>query len=153
MNNTIQYKGYVGSVEFSEEDGIFYGKVMGIRSLISYEGESAKELLDDFHGAIDDYLETCKAEGKEPEVAFKGSFNIRLSPDLHKKLFIYTTAHQMSMNKYIEDTLKDSPAARVVVQPSVPPIHMAEWDFLCLTTRRLCLFRSQYKHGRLFFLL
>ena len=100
MNNTIQYKGYVGSVEFSEEDGIFYGKVMGIRSLISYEGESAKELLDDFHGAIDDYLETCKAEGKQPEIAFKGSFNIRLSPDLHKKLFIYTTAHQISMNKH-----------------------------------------------------
>ena len=48
MNNTIQYKGYVGSVEFSEEDGIFYGKVMGIRSLISYEGESAKELLTTF---------------------------------------------------------------------------------------------------------
>ena len=117
MNNTIQYKGYVGSVEFSEEDGIFYGKVMGIRSLISYEGESAKELLDDFHGAIDDYLETCKAEGKQPEIAFKGSFNIRLSPDLHKKLFIYTTAHQISMNKYIEDTLKDSPAAQVVVYP------------------------------------
>lgn len=67
MNNTIQYKGYVGGVEFSEEDGIFFGKVMGIRSLISYEGETAKELLDDFHGAVDDYLETCKAEGKEPE--------------------------------------------------------------------------------------
>ena len=48
MNNTIQYKGYVGSVEFSEEDGIFFGKVMGIRSLISYEGETVKELLDDF---------------------------------------------------------------------------------------------------------
>lgn len=97
MNNTIQYKGYVGSVEFSEEDGIFYGKVMGIRSLISYEGESAGELLDDFHDAVDDYLKICKAEGKEPEVAFEGSFNIRLSPDLHKKLFIYTTAHQMFM--------------------------------------------------------
>lgn len=105
MNNTIQYKGYVGSVEFSEEDGIFYGKVMGIRSLISYEGENAKELLDDFHGAVDDYLETCKAEGKEPDVAFKGSFNIRISPDLYKKLFIYTTARQMSMNKYIENIL------------------------------------------------
>ena len=88
---------------------------MEIRSLISYEDESARELLDDFHGAIDDYLETCKAEGKQPEIAFKGSFNIRLSPDLHKKLFIYTTAHQISMNKYIEDTLKDSPAAQVVV--------------------------------------
>ena len=115
MNNTIQYKGYVGSVEFSEEDGIFYGKVMGIRSLISYEGETAKELLEDFHGAVDDYLEVCKAEGKEPEVAFKGSFNIRLSPELHKKLFLYTTAHQMSINRYIEDVLEHSPAARTNV--------------------------------------
>ena len=115
MNNTIQYRGYVGSVEFSEEDRVFYGKVMGIRSLISYEGENATELLNDFHDAVDDYLENCKAEGKKPEVAFKGSFNIRLSPELHKKLFIYTTAHQMSINKYIEETLEDSPAARTLV--------------------------------------
>lgn len=72
MNNTIQYKGYIGSVEFSEEDGIFYGRVKGIRSLISYEGKNAKELLDDFRGAVDDYLENCEAEGKEPEVATLG---------------------------------------------------------------------------------
>ena len=60
MNNTIHNTGYIGSVEFSEEDGIFYGKVLEIRSLISYEGESAKELLYDFYGAVDDYLETYK---------------------------------------------------------------------------------------------
>ena len=112
MNNTIQYKGYIGSVEFSEEDSIFYGKVMGIRSLISYEGESARELLEDFHGAVDDYLENCKAEGKEPEVAFKGSFNIRLSPELHKRIYIYAAEHKMSMNRYIEETLEKSPAAQ-----------------------------------------
>ena len=112
MNNTIQYKGYIGSVEFSEKDSIFYGKVMGIRSLISYEGESARELLADFHGAVDDYLESCKAEGKEPEVAFKGSFNIRLSPELHKRIYIYAAAHQMSMNRYIEEILEKSPAAQ-----------------------------------------
>ena len=112
MNNTIQYKGYVGSVEFSEEDGIFYGKVMGIRSLISYEGETAKELIADFHGAVDDYLKMCKAEGRIPEVACKGSFNIRISPELHRRLVIYTTAHNMSLNSYIEDTLKKSPAAQ-----------------------------------------
>lgn len=70
MNNAIQYKGYVGSVEFSEEDGIFYGKVMGIRPLISYEGENAKDLLEDFHGAVDDYLKTCEAEGRKPEAAY-----------------------------------------------------------------------------------
>ena len=57
MSNTIQYKNYIGSVEFSEEDGVFFGKVLGIRSLISYEGKNAKELLSDFHKAIDDYLE------------------------------------------------------------------------------------------------
>lgn len=112
MNNTIQYKGYIGSVEFSEKDKIFYGKVMGIRSLISYEGESARELLEDFHGVVDDYLESCKAEGKEPEVAFKGSFNIRLSPELHKRIYIYAAAHQMSMNRYIEEILEKSPAAQ-----------------------------------------
>lgn len=112
MNNTIEYKGYLGSVEFSEEDGLFYGKVMGIRSLISYEGETAKELLEDFHGAVDDYLEACAVEGKQPEVAYKGSFNVRISPELHKRLVVYATAHQMSLNSYIEETLKNSVAAR-----------------------------------------
>ncbi len=56
MNNTMEYKGYVGSVEFSEEDAIFYGKVMGINSLISYEGENARELVEGFHKAVDDYI-------------------------------------------------------------------------------------------------
>ena len=67
---------------------------------------------EDFHGAVDDYLENCKAEGKEPEVAFKGSFNIRLSPELHKRIYIYAAEHQMSMNRYIEETLEKSPAAQ-----------------------------------------
>ena len=58
-------KGYVGSIEFSEEDGIFCGKVMGVRSLISYEGENEEELLKDFHAAVDDYLEACEEEVKK----------------------------------------------------------------------------------------
>ena len=49
MSNTIEYKGYIGNIEFSEKDGVFYGKVQGIRSLISYEGENAKDLIKDFH--------------------------------------------------------------------------------------------------------
>ena len=67
MNNTLEYKGYVGSVEFSEQDRIFYGKVKGIRSLISYEGTTIKELSDDFREAIDSYLALCESEGIEPE--------------------------------------------------------------------------------------
>ena len=57
MNNTMEYKGYVGSVEFSEEDTLFFGKVLGVRALISYEGENARDLVEDFHKAVDDYLE------------------------------------------------------------------------------------------------
>lgn len=107
MNNTMNYNGYVGSVEFSEEDGVFYGKVMGIRALISYEGETAKELVEDFHGAVDDYLELCKEEGKEPEKAYKGSFNVRISPELHRDAAIFAAAHQMSLNSFVENAVSN----------------------------------------------
>ena len=108
MNNTMEYKGYVGSVEFSEEDGLFYGKVMGIRALISYEGTTAHELVDDFHGAVEDYLALCEAEGKEPEKAYKGSFNVRISPELHKQAAIFATTHGISLNSFVENALRKS---------------------------------------------
>ena len=73
MNNTMEYKGYIGSVEFSESDRLLFGKVQGIRSLVSYEGTSVSELIDDFHGAVDEYLALCEAEGKTPEKDFKES--------------------------------------------------------------------------------
>lgn len=111
MKNTMQYKGYVGSVEFSEGDRLFYGQVLGIRSLISYEGENATELIEDFHGAIDDYLTGCEANGIAPEMAYKGSFNVRISPELHKSLAIHAMEQQMSLNSYIERTLERAEAA------------------------------------------
>ena len=107
MNNIIEYKGYIGSVEFSPEDELFYGKVQGIKSLISYEGSNAKDLISDFKNAIDSYLELCDQEKIKPEVAYKGSFNVRLSPELHKKAVIYAINHQTSLNKVIEDSVKE----------------------------------------------
>ena len=106
MKNLIEYKGYVGSIEFSLEDELFYGKVQGIRSLISYEGTNACELIEDFHRAVDDYLELCKEEGKEPEKAYKGSFNIRISPELHKKIAIYAMEHDITLNSFIEQSVE-----------------------------------------------
>lgn len=105
MNNTIEYKGYIGSVEFSAEDSIFHGKVQGIRALISYEGSNAQELVNDFHNAIDDYLELCSEENIEPEKAYKGSFNVRISPELHKKAVVYAYSQQTSLNRVMEDAL------------------------------------------------
>lgn len=70
--DVMAYKGYTGSIEFSAEDNVYFGKIIGIRSLISYEGETAKELLEDFHGAVDDYLALCKENGIVPETAYRG---------------------------------------------------------------------------------
>lgn len=106
MKNTIEYKGYVGSVEFSEADAVFFGKVMGIRTLISYEGINAQELLADFHGAVDDYLAMCRAEGIEPEKAYKGSFNVRLSADMHKQAAVYAMEHGISLNNLVEKAVQ-----------------------------------------------
>lgn len=108
MNNTMEYKGYVGSVEFSEEDALFYGKVLGIHSLISYEGNNAAELVADFHGAVDDYLEVCAQSGTEPEKAYKGSFNVRISPELHKQAVIAAMSHNMSLNSFVETSIQQA---------------------------------------------
>ena len=70
MKNWMNYKGYIGSMEFSEEDNVFYGKVQGIRSLISYEGTNMNELAGDFHSAVDEYLESCRQDGTKPERIF-----------------------------------------------------------------------------------
>ena len=106
MSNTIEYKGYIGSVEFSQTDCLLFGKVMGIRALISYEGQTAQELIEDFHAAVDDYLALCAAEGKQPERAYKGSFNIRISPDLHRRAALYASAHQTTLNRVVESALE-----------------------------------------------
>lgn len=106
------YKGYLGSVEFSQADALFYGKVMGVRALISYEGENARELLEDFHSAVDDYLALCEAQGVAPEKAYKGSFNVRISPELHKQAIIAATANQMSLNSFVERSIKRAVDAR-----------------------------------------
>lgn len=105
MKNTLEYKGYVGSIEFSEADELFFGRIMGIRSLISYEGTTAAELLADFRGAVDDYLAMCEAEGVEPEKAYKGSFNVRISPAMHKDAAIAAHSQQISLNSFVENAI------------------------------------------------
>lgn len=106
MKNTMEYKGYIGSVEFSEEDEVFFGSVIGIKSLISYEGTNAKELIEDFHGAVNDYLLVCEQEGIEPEKYYKGSFNVRIAPELHKEAAICARSRQISLNSFIEEAVK-----------------------------------------------
>lgn len=112
MNNIMEYKGYIGSVEFSESDELFYGKVQGVRSLISYEGSTAAELVADFHGAVDDYLTLCEEEGTKPEIAYKGSLNVRFkNRDTHRRAAVYAMTHGQSLNSFIESAVEEKLAA------------------------------------------
>lgn len=71
MSDTINYKGYIGSVEFSDEDGLFYGRVLGVRSLISYEGKNINDLVADFHSAVDEFLEANPKENQDSQTAIR----------------------------------------------------------------------------------
>jgi len=104
----LHYKNYTGSVEFSEEDAVFHGKVLGIKSLISFEGDSVDTITKDFHKAIDEYLRFCEAKGKEPEKPFKGSFNVRIGTDLHRKLALTASSRGISLNSLVEDVIRQS---------------------------------------------
>ena len=106
MKNTIEYKGYTGSVEYSDEDGIFFGKVQFIRTSISYEGADAVSLRQDFHDGIDDYLEMCKEKNLNPEQPFKGSFNVRVGRNLHRKLAIEAEQRGISLNSLVVERLE-----------------------------------------------
>jgi len=107
-NNYLHYKDYVGSIEFSEADGVFHGKVLGIKSLISFEGNSVNAIIRDFHNALDEYLEFCAETGKQPEKPFKGSFNVRIGSDLHRKATLAASARGISLNTLVEEAIRQT---------------------------------------------
>jgi predicted HicB family RNase H-like nuclease len=102
----LDYKGYTGSIEYSTEDGLLYGKVLGVRGLISYEGETGKALEEDFKEAINAYLEDCASLGKKPEKPFKGSFNVRIPADLHQKAALLAMESKESLNTFVAEAIR-----------------------------------------------
>lgn len=105
MNNILEYKSYIGSVDFSGEDKVFFGKIVGIKDLVTFEGQSVQELENAFHGQVDDYIKTCKKLGKEPEKSYKGVFNVRVSTVLHQKAAVLATRTNMSLNQIMKFAL------------------------------------------------
>ncbi|MCL2219480.1 MAG: type II toxin-antitoxin system HicB family antitoxin [Chitinispirillia bacterium] len=107
MKNVLTYKGYCGSVEFSEEDDVFHGKLIGIKGLVSYEGNSVESLRKDFIDAVDDYLAMCKETGTEPVGNCEGIFNVKIEPALHKQLAAYSISHGKSLNAAVEEAISN----------------------------------------------
>ena len=105
MNDILQYKTYLATVHFSAEDEVFYGEIIGINDLVSFEGTTVKELKKAFHEAVDDYIATCEEVGKEPEKTYKGSFNVRIPMELHRQAAIYATVNKISLNDLVRKAI------------------------------------------------
>ncbi len=106
MNDLLEYKKFYGSVNYSAEDDVFYGKIEDINDLISYEGESVDEIKHAFYDAVDDYIETCRQIGKEPEKSYRGVFSVRVPPDLHKRAFIMAKQRGYTLNKFVKEAIE-----------------------------------------------
>ena len=104
--NTLTYKNYIGSVSFSSEDEVFYGKIEHINDMISFESDNAHDLKKAFEEAVEDYIAFCKEKGVKPDKPFKGSFNVRVKPSLHKLAYQKAMQKGVSLNKLIETSLE-----------------------------------------------
>lgn len=109
----IEYKGYVGVIEFDDEDNIFYGEVINTRDVITFQGKSVAELRKALKDSVDSYLKFCAKRGKEPDKPFSGKFMLRLTPELHRKIFIAAKYSGESLNGWIIHVL-DNFAEKVI---------------------------------------
>jgi predicted HicB family RNase H-like nuclease len=105
-SNILTYKGFIGSVNFSAEDDLFFGKVEGINDLVTFEGSSVQELKNAFHYAVDAHIEDCAKENIPAEKSYKGSFNLRLTPDLHRRAAIAAKAHGHTLNAFVKTAIE-----------------------------------------------
>jgi len=106
MANTIEYKSYIGSIEYSSEDKCFFGKLEMIDDLVTFEATSANELEENFHTVVDEYIATCKELDREPQKTYKGVFNVRIDPELHKKIYKEALKAGISLNAFVQNTLQ-----------------------------------------------
>ena len=113
MKDLLLHEGLMGSVRFSTEDDCFFGKIEGIDDLVTFEGRTVDEIKRAFQEAVHDYKRLCEEVGKPMQKSYKGSFNVRISPELHKKAVRKSLAQGISLNQFvqtaIEESVKDQP--------------------------------------------
>ena len=102
----MEYKGYIGKVEFDDEAGILYGEIINIRDVITFEGTSVDEIQKAFRESVDDYLDFCAQRGESPEKPFSGKFVVRLPVELHRKAYIQAKLADKSLNGWVTDVLQ-----------------------------------------------
>ena len=105
MNNILEYKGYHTKVQYDAETNSLHGKIEGIRDFVNFEAESLDDVKKEFHAAVDDYLEFCEEVGKAPDKEYRGTFNVRINPTLHRELALEADKKEISMNQMVESAI------------------------------------------------
>ena len=106
MKNMLEYKGYFTKIEYSKDDHVLYGKIEGIKDLVSFESDKVENIETEFHLAVDDYLELCKELNQSPDKPYSGTFNIRIHPSLHRELALRAIKNGESLNSTVEKALR-----------------------------------------------
>jgi predicted HicB family RNase H-like nuclease len=104
--STMSYKGYTARVAFDDDDGIFFGRIAGIRDGIGFHADTVSDLRNAFHEAVDDYLETCAKVGKTPQKPYSGNVMLRIDPELHARAAMAAELAGKSLNQWGEDVLR-----------------------------------------------
>jgi predicted HicB family RNase H-like nuclease len=104
--NTMSYQGYSARIEFDDRDSIFVGRVLGVRTMISFHGETVAELRSEFESAVDDYIRECKEQGTKPEKPASGKLLLRVPPDVHGRAMVAAQAAGKSLNQWATELLK-----------------------------------------------
>ena len=103
----LEYKGYVGHAEYDAEAHVFHGEVLDTRDVVTFESDTVKGLERAFRDSIDDYLEFCSTRREDPEKPFSGRLMLRLSPELHRRVFVQAKEQGKSLNQWIAENLED----------------------------------------------
>jgi predicted HicB family RNase H-like nuclease len=107
-SDKLMYNGFIGSVHFSAEDNVFFGKIEGINDLITFEGSTVQELKDAFFYVVDEHIRDCEAENIPVEKSYRGSFNVRITPELHRKAAVSAKIHGTTLNNFVKKAIENS---------------------------------------------
>ena len=108
----LEYKGYLGIVEFDSQAKIFHGDIINTKDVITFQGTTVKEIEKAFKDSINDYIDWCNEEGVEPERPYSGKFNVRLDPELHRQIALLARKKHMSLNCFVEKAIKNEISLR-----------------------------------------
>ena len=104
--NTMRHKGYTARVEYDERDNIFVGRVLGIRTMISFHGKTVDQLRKEFRSAVEDYVADCKEQGVQPEKPASGKILLRVPPEVHGAALVAAKASGKSLNQWAAEILQ-----------------------------------------------